>query len=39
MPAERFEPFTFSLAGASVYPLGNNFGTARTKLKGFEFKP
>ncbi len=35
---EKFEPFTFSLAGASVYHLGN-FGTARTKLKSWELKP
>jgi len=31
MLAEPFEPFTFSLAGAAVYQLGN-FGTARKKL-------
>ena len=35
---EKFESFTFSPAGASVYHLGN-FGTARKKLKGWEFKP
>ena len=35
---EKFESFTFSPVGASVYHLGN-FGTARTKLKGWEFKP
>jgi hypothetical protein len=35
---ERFEPFTFSPAGASVYHLGN-FGTARKKLKTWELKP
>jgi hypothetical protein len=35
---EKFEPFTFSPVGASVYHLGN-FGTAHTKLKSFEFKP
>jgi hypothetical protein len=35
---EKFEDFTFSPTGASVYHLGN-FGTARTKLKGWEFKP
>lgn len=29
--AERFEPFTFSPVGVSVYQLGN-FGTARKKL-------
>jgi len=35
---EKFEPFTFSAVGASVYHLGN-FGTARKKLKGWELKP
>jgi hypothetical protein len=35
---EKFETFTFSPAGASVYHLGN-FGTARKKLKGWELKP
>lgn len=35
---EKFEAFTFSPAGASVYHLGN-FGTARKKLKSFELKP
>jgi hypothetical protein len=35
---EKFESFTFSPAGASVYHLGN-FGTARKKLKGWELKP
>jgi 2'-5' RNA ligase superfamily len=35
---EKFEPFTFSPAGVSVYHLGN-FGTAQKKLKGFELKP
>jgi hypothetical protein len=35
---EKFETFTFSLAGVSVYHLGN-FGTAREKLKGWELKP
>jgi hypothetical protein len=35
---EKFEPFTFSPAGASIYHLGN-FGTARTRLKNFELKP
>jgi hypothetical protein len=35
---EKFESFTFSPVGASVYHLGN-FGTAREKLKGWEFKP
>jgi hypothetical protein len=35
---EKFEAFTFSPTGASVYHLGN-FGTARKKLKGWELKP
>ena len=35
---EKFEAFTFSPTGVSVYHLGN-FGTARTKLKGWELKP
>jgi hypothetical protein len=35
---EKFEAFTFSPAGASVYHLGN-FGTARKKLKSWELKP
>ena len=35
---EKFEAFTFSPAGASIYHLGN-FGTARKKLKGWELKP
>ena len=34
---EKFESFTFAPAGAAVYHLGN-FGTARKKLKGWEFK-
>jgi hypothetical protein len=38
MLAEKFEPFTFSPVGASVYHLGN-FGTAHTKLKSFELQP
>jgi hypothetical protein len=38
MLAEPFDVFTFSPAGASVYQLGN-FGTARKKLKAWEFKP
>ncbi len=38
MLEEKFEPFTFSPVGASVYHLGN-FGTARTKLKSWELKP
>jgi hypothetical protein len=35
---EKFEPFTFSPTGASVYHLGN-FGTARRQLKTWELKP
>src|SRR5215467_1968263 len=35
---KKFEAFTFSLRGASVYHLGN-FGTARKKLKSWELKP
>jgi hypothetical protein len=35
---EKFESFTFSPVGVSVYHLGN-FGTARKKLKGWELKP
>jgi hypothetical protein len=35
---EKFESFTFSPVGVSVYHLGN-FGTARTKLKSWELKP
>jgi len=35
---EKFESFTFSPVGASVYHLGN-FGTARKKLKSWELKP
>jgi hypothetical protein len=35
---EKFESFTFSPAGASVYHLGN-YGTAQKKLKGLELKP
>lgn len=34
---EKFVAFTFSPTGASVYRLGN-LGTARTKLKSWEFK-
>ena len=34
---EKFEVFTFSPVGVSVYHLGN-FGTARTKLKNWELK-
>ena len=35
---EKFEAFTFSPTGAAVYHLGN-FGTARARLKNWEFKP
>ena len=35
---EKFDVFTFSPAGASVYQLGN-FGTARKKLKAWDLKP
>jgi hypothetical protein len=35
---EKFEAFTFSPVGVSVYHLGN-FGTARTRLKHWELKP
>ncbi len=35
---EKFESFTFSPAGAAVYHLGN-FGTARKKLKSWDFAP
>ncbi|HEX2843602.1 hypothetical protein [Hyphomicrobium sp.] len=35
---EKFEAFTFSPVGASVYHLGN-FGTARTRLQNWELKP
>jgi hypothetical protein len=38
MLAEPFDAFTFPPAGASVYQLGN-YGTARKKLKAWEFKP
>jgi len=34
---EKFDAFTFSPAGLSVYQLGN-LGTARKKLMGWEFK-
>lgn len=34
----KFEIFTFSLTGTSVYHLGN-LGTARMKLRSFELKP
>jgi hypothetical protein len=36
--AEKFEAFTFSPVGVSVYHLGN-FGTARTRLKTWELRP
>jgi hypothetical protein len=35
---EKFEAFTLSPVGASVYHLGN-FGTARKKLKSWDLKP
>jgi hypothetical protein len=35
---EKFESFTFSPVGVSVYHLGN-FGTAKKKLKSWELKP
>ena len=35
---EKFESFTFSPVGVSVYHLGN-FGTARKELKTWEFRP
>jgi hypothetical protein len=35
---EKFEEFTFSPAGASIYHLGN-YGTAQKRLKSFELKP
>jgi hypothetical protein len=38
MLEEKFESFTFSPVGVSVYHLGN-FGTARKKLKNWELKP
>ena len=38
MLAEPFDAFTFSLAGASVYQLGN-YGTARKQLKTWAFGP
>jgi phosphoglycolate phosphatase-like HAD superfamily hydrolase len=38
MLAEKYEAFTFSLVGVSVYQLGN-MGTARKKLKSWELKP
>jgi 2'-5' RNA ligase len=36
--AQPFADFEFSPVGASLYHLGN-FGTARIKLKSFEFQP
>jgi 2'-5' RNA ligase superfamily len=38
MVAEPFDAFTFSPVALSVYQLGN-FGTARKKLKAWEWKP
>jgi hypothetical protein len=38
MLVEPFKPFTFSLAGAAVYQLGQ-FGTAAKKLKQLDVKP
>ena len=38
MLAARFEPFTFTAVGASVYQLGD-FGTARKNLKTLGLKP
>jgi hypothetical protein len=38
MLEEKFESFTFSPVGVSVYHLGN-FGTARKKLKHWELTP
>jgi len=35
---EKFEAFTFSPVGVSVFHLGN-FGTARTRLKNWELRP
>jgi 2'-5' RNA ligase superfamily len=35
---EKFDDFTFSPIGVSVYHLGN-FGTAREKLKGWDLTP
>jgi hypothetical protein len=35
--SEKFEAFTFSPTGVSLYHLGN-FGTARKKLKAWELK-
>lgn len=37
MLAEPFDTFTFSLSATSVYQLGN-FGTARTKLRTWEWE-
>jgi 2'-5' RNA ligase len=38
MLAEPFDAFSFSPAAAAVYQLGN-FGTARKKLKAWEWRP
>jgi hypothetical protein len=38
MLGEKFDAFTFSPAGVSVYHLGN-FGTAREKLKSWRLEP
>jgi phosphoglycolate phosphatase-like HAD superfamily hydrolase len=38
MLAEKYEAFTFSLVGVSVYQLGN-MGTARKELKSWELNP
>jgi 2'-5' RNA ligase len=38
MLAEPFEPFTFSVTGASVYQLGS-FGTARKELRALPLAP
>jgi hypothetical protein len=38
MVDEKFDAFTFSPVGVSVYQLGN-FGTARKKLKGWTLQP
>jgi hypothetical protein len=35
---DKFQPFTFSPVGVSVYHLGN-FGAPRTKLRSWELKP
>jgi hypothetical protein len=38
MLAAPFQTFTFTVAGASVYQLGD-FGTARKNLKTLDVKP